>query len=201
MPTGAFRDSDRKHDFERADLRNRQSRRINGRSHSAWRDHGHSALHQRPAQEWAFSAANFWQHGKIFSLYTNAEPCTMCLSAIRWAGFKEVIYGTSVRTIAESKSNEQRIQSFLPYVQTLLTIPLFRCRRAQSNLHSFEHGAREELLLWPCHLDVSQIFAALPGILTLIVTLLSCAGSETFSLRRPIHSFKHQFNESAPCRK
>lgn len=41
-----------------------------------------------------------WKH---FSLYTNAEPCTMCLSAIRWAGFKEVIYGTSVRTIAESK--------------------------------------------------------------------------------------------------
>lgn len=43
---------------------------------------------------------------KDFSLYTNAEPCTMCLSAIRWAGFKEVIYGTSVRTIAESKSYE-----------------------------------------------------------------------------------------------
>lgn len=42
-----------------------------------------------------------WKH---FSLYTNAEPCTMCLSAIRWAGFKEVIYGTSVSTIAESKS-------------------------------------------------------------------------------------------------
>lgn len=41
---------------------------------------------------------------KDFSLYTNAEPCTMCLSAIRWSGFKEVIYGTSVRTIAESKS-------------------------------------------------------------------------------------------------
>lgn len=40
---------------------------------------------------------------KDFSLYTNAEPCTMCLSAIRWAGFKEVIYGTSVRTIAESE--------------------------------------------------------------------------------------------------
>ncbi|KAF1813779.1 cytidine deaminase-like protein [Eremomyces bilateralis CBS 781.70] len=28
------------------------------------------------------------------SLYTNAEPCAMCATAIRWAGFKELIYGT-----------------------------------------------------------------------------------------------------------
>jgi tRNA(Arg) A34 adenosine deaminase TadA len=27
----------------------------------------------------------------------------MCASAIRWAGFKEVIYGSSIRTIAESR--------------------------------------------------------------------------------------------------
>jgi tRNA(Arg) A34 adenosine deaminase TadA len=27
----------------------------------------------------------------------------MCASAIRWAGFKEVIYGSSIRTIAESE--------------------------------------------------------------------------------------------------
>lgn len=46
---------------------------------------------------------------KEYSLYTNAEPCTMCLSAIRWAGFKEVIYGTSVRTISESKFCEHTI--------------------------------------------------------------------------------------------
>ncbi|KIR25893.1 hypothetical protein I309_05217 [Cryptococcus deuterogattii LA55] len=39
---------------------------------------------------------------KDFSLYTNGEPCPMCASAIRWAGFKEVIYGTSIRTIAET---------------------------------------------------------------------------------------------------
>lgn len=41
---------------------------------------------------------------KDFSLYTNGEPCPMCASAIRWAGFKEVIYGSSIRTIAESES-------------------------------------------------------------------------------------------------
>ncbi|CDU25216.1 related to TAD2-subunit of tRNA-specific adenosine-34 deaminase [Sporisorium scitamineum] len=50
---------------------------------------------------------------KDFSLYTNAEPCTMCLSAIRWAGFKEVIYGTSVRTIAENGRNQIYIPSNL----------------------------------------------------------------------------------------
>lgn len=27
---------------------------------------------------------------KNYSLYTNGEPCPMCMSAIRWAGFKEV---------------------------------------------------------------------------------------------------------------
>lgn len=42
-----------------------------------------------------------WKH---FSLYTNGEPCPMCASAIRWAGFREVIYGSSIRTIAESGS-------------------------------------------------------------------------------------------------
>ncbi|KAG6254387.1 hypothetical protein E4U44_004495 [Claviceps purpurea] len=30
------------------------------------------------------------------SLYTNAEPCPMCASAIRWGGFKELVFGTSV---------------------------------------------------------------------------------------------------------
>lgn len=34
------------------------------------------------------------------SLYTNAESCSMCASAIRWAGFKEYIYGTSVKTMS-----------------------------------------------------------------------------------------------------
>ncbi|KAH8927815.1 cytidine deaminase-like protein [Atractiella rhizophila] len=30
------------------------------------------------------------------SIYTNAESCPMCASAIRWAGFKEYIYGTTI---------------------------------------------------------------------------------------------------------
>jgi len=33
------------------------------------------------------------------SLYTNAEPCPMCASAIRWSGFAECIFGTSIPTL------------------------------------------------------------------------------------------------------
>lgn len=35
------------------------------------------------------------------SLYTTAESCPMCASAIRWAGFKEYIYGTSIDQLIE----------------------------------------------------------------------------------------------------
>ncbi|KAH8794664.1 cytidine deaminase-like protein [Hyaloscypha finlandica] len=35
------------------------------------------------------------------SLYTNAEPCPMCASAIRWSGFAECIFGTSIETLVE----------------------------------------------------------------------------------------------------
>ncbi|KAK2036889.1 cytidine deaminase-like protein [Colletotrichum somersetense] len=31
------------------------------------------------------------------SIYTNAESCPMCASAIRWAGFKEYVYGTTIQ--------------------------------------------------------------------------------------------------------
>ncbi|KAG5931338.1 hypothetical protein E4U53_001815 [Claviceps sorghi] len=35
------------------------------------------------------------------SLYTNAEPCPMCASAIRWAGFKELVFGSSTTDLEE----------------------------------------------------------------------------------------------------
>lgn len=47
------------------------------------------------------------------SLYTNAESCPMCASAIRWAGFKEYVYGTSIDTLIEKAGLRQiRIGSF-----------------------------------------------------------------------------------------
>jgi tRNA(Arg) A34 adenosine deaminase TadA len=45
------------------------------------------------------------------SLYTNAESCPMCASAIRWAGFREYIYGTSINTLIEKGWGQIRISS------------------------------------------------------------------------------------------
>ncbi|KAL0959731.1 hypothetical protein HGRIS_011422 [Hohenbuehelia grisea] len=45
------------------------------------------------------------------SLYTNAESCPMCASAIRWAGFREYIYGTSINTLVENGWGQIRISS------------------------------------------------------------------------------------------
>ncbi|KAK0260496.1 hypothetical protein LTR91_001297 [Friedmanniomyces endolithicus] len=36
---------------------------------------------------------------KHLTLYTTAEPCPMCASAIRWAGFHECVFGTSIATL------------------------------------------------------------------------------------------------------
>jgi tRNA(Arg) A34 adenosine deaminase TadA len=45
------------------------------------------------------------------SLYTNAESCPMCASAIRWAGFSEYIYGTSIDTLIEQGWGQIRMGS------------------------------------------------------------------------------------------
>jgi tRNA(Arg) A34 adenosine deaminase TadA len=35
------------------------------------------------------------------TLLTNAESCAMCASAIRWAGFREVVYIISIDTLVK----------------------------------------------------------------------------------------------------
>ncbi|KAK1749804.1 cytidine deaminase-like protein [Echria macrotheca] len=45
------------------------------------------------------------------TLYTNAESCPMCASAIRWAGFKEYVYGTSIDTLIQKGWGQIRIAS------------------------------------------------------------------------------------------
>lgn len=37
--------------------------------------------------------------GKSLVLYTTAEPCPMCQSAILWSGIEKVVFGTSIRTL------------------------------------------------------------------------------------------------------
>ncbi|KAH8651254.1 nucleoside deaminase [Xylariales sp. PMI_506] len=45
------------------------------------------------------------------SLYTNAESCPMCASAIRWAGFREYIYGTSIEYLVQKGWGQIHITS------------------------------------------------------------------------------------------
>ncbi|KZV96630.1 cytidine deaminase-like protein, partial [Exidia glandulosa HHB12029] len=45
------------------------------------------------------------------SIYTNAESCPMCATAIRYAGFREYIYGTSIETLVQSGWTQVRIPS------------------------------------------------------------------------------------------
>lgn len=41
-------------------------------------------------------ALNAWAD---LTLYTNAEPCPMCAAAIRWSGFKELVFGTTIQSL------------------------------------------------------------------------------------------------------
>ncbi|KAK4660718.1 hypothetical protein QC762_0021850 [Podospora pseudocomata] len=52
-----------------------------------------SAYNMTPAE----SLAAF----KDLSLYTNAESCPMCAAAVRWAGFREYVYGVSIKELIE----------------------------------------------------------------------------------------------------
>ncbi|KAJ7548425.1 hypothetical protein O6H91_07G011500 [Diphasiastrum complanatum] len=38
---------------------------------------------------------------KNLSLYSTAEPCPMCMSALRWAGVREVIFATTTPRLSE----------------------------------------------------------------------------------------------------
>src|SRR5262249_43956214 len=40
------------------------------------------------------------------TLYSTAEPCPMCTSAILWAGISRVVFGTSIRTLKSKGWNQ-----------------------------------------------------------------------------------------------
>ncbi|TBU32215.1 hypothetical protein BD311DRAFT_60568 [Dichomitus squalens] len=52
------------------------------------------------------------------SLYTNAESCPMCASAIRWSGFREYIYGTSIDSLIEQGWDQIRVPSISIFGQS-----------------------------------------------------------------------------------
>lgn len=45
------------------------------------------------------------------TLYTTAEPCSMCQSAIVWAGFAKVVFGTSIPTLMELGFHQTTIRA------------------------------------------------------------------------------------------
>eukprot|EP00756_Hemistasia_phaeocysticola_P055652 Hpha_TRINITY_DN31614_c0_g1::TRINITY_DN31614_c0_g1_i1::g.29153::m.29153 len=54
----------------------------------------------------ALSSHSVYSVAPCLELYTTAEPCPMCMSAIAWSGFGRVVYGTSIPFI-EAQGQEQ----------------------------------------------------------------------------------------------
>lgn len=48
---------------------------------------------------------------KKVTLYTTAEPCPMCQSAIIWAGIPHVVFGTSINYLSEHKWNAFKLHA------------------------------------------------------------------------------------------
>lgn len=48
---------------------------------------------------------------RALTLYTTAEPCPMCKSAIIWTGIPEVVYGASIRDLARLRINQIHLDS------------------------------------------------------------------------------------------
>jgi hypothetical protein len=70
------------------------------RPYNAWGDHCYQTLNQGPSEPRAGAFTYPTRAWKDFSLYTNGELSALCASAIRWAGFKEVINDSSIKTLA-----------------------------------------------------------------------------------------------------
>lgn len=64
-----------------------------------------------PNGPYGLSAAEASAAWADLTLYTNAESCPMCASAIRWAGFKEYVYGTSIGRLIETGWGQIDIES------------------------------------------------------------------------------------------
>ena len=90
-----------------------------------------TAIFTDPAGRYRMNASQARAAFEDLSLYTNAESCPMCASAIRWAGFKEYIYGTSINALTVHGK--------------LYTIPLHIFRHADDG-PSFKVGVR---LIYP----------------------------------------------------
>ncbi|KAI1343802.1 cytidine deaminase-like protein [Xylariaceae sp. FL0016] len=71
-----------------------------------------------PAGPHNLSAAAALAAFASLSLYTNAESCPMCAAAVRWAGLREYVYGTSIDTLVARGWGQIRIPSAEVFAQS-----------------------------------------------------------------------------------
>jgi tRNA(Arg) A34 adenosine deaminase TadA len=60
-----------------------------------------SAVLTDPAGPYKLTPSEALEKYKQLTLYTTGEPCPMCATAIRWAGFEECVYATTIYTLLE----------------------------------------------------------------------------------------------------
>lgn len=77
-----------------------------------------SEIFTDPSGPYNMTAAEALDAFSQLSLYTNAESCPMCASAIQWSGFAEYIYGTSIDTLIEKGWGQIRISSMEVFRQS-----------------------------------------------------------------------------------
>ncbi|KAJ0153972.1 hypothetical protein CTA2_13059 [Colletotrichum tanaceti] len=70
-----------------------------------------SALFVDPRGSYRMTPAEALSAFGDLTLYTNAESCPMCASAIRWAGFGGYVYGTSIDALVGMGWGQIRIGS------------------------------------------------------------------------------------------
>lgn len=58
-----------------------------------------TAVLRDPSGPYRLSPVEVMAAYKDLTLYMTAEPCPMCATAIRWAGFKECVFGTNTGTL------------------------------------------------------------------------------------------------------
>ncbi|KAJ7472145.1 cytidine deaminase-like protein [Mycena latifolia] len=80
--------------------------------------HNCSAILTDPSGPYKLSPVRALDAFAQLSLYTNVESCPMCASAIRWAGFREYIYGTSIETLIQQGWRQIRIPSLEIFKQS-----------------------------------------------------------------------------------
>jgi len=72
----------------------------------------HNCARTRPGIDWP-----------SLTLYSTAEPCPMCTSAILWAGISRVVFGTSIRTL--QRKGWQQIE--IPAQEVVSRTPFRKC--------------------------------------------------------------------------